>query len=224
MQKTKIEWCDYTWNPVKGLCPQACWYCYARAMYKRFKWDEGLRISYVELDKPMPKKPSRIFVGSTIDLFHPKIDPVWVRYILEKAELYPQHTFLFLTKNPARYAEFQFPDNCWLGVTVTKRYPDMEKMIWSQFKTTKNLRFISFEPLCGEVGIPVSKGEAVVDWVIVGAMTGAKKKWYQPEKKWIQTIVNTCFELRISLFLKNNLKAVWGPEKLIQEFPERRSR
>lgn len=30
MQKTKIPWADYTINPVKGLCPMACSYCYAR--------------------------------------------------------------------------------------------------------------------------------------------------------------------------------------------------
>jgi len=24
MQRTRIEWCDYTVNPVKGLCPVDC--------------------------------------------------------------------------------------------------------------------------------------------------------------------------------------------------------
>ena len=27
--KTKIEWCDSTWNPVTG-CLHGCEYCYAR--------------------------------------------------------------------------------------------------------------------------------------------------------------------------------------------------
>lgn len=35
MKKTKIEWCDSTWNPVTG-CRHSCEYCYARAMTKRF--------------------------------------------------------------------------------------------------------------------------------------------------------------------------------------------
>ncbi len=43
MNKTKIPWCDYTINPVKGLCPMACEYCYARKMYKRFKWNPVIR-------------------------------------------------------------------------------------------------------------------------------------------------------------------------------------
>jgi len=29
MNKSKIEWCDSTWNPVTG-CLHGCEYCYAR--------------------------------------------------------------------------------------------------------------------------------------------------------------------------------------------------
>ncbi len=43
MNKTKIEWCDYTINPVKGLCPMVCSYCYARRMYQRFKRNPEVR-------------------------------------------------------------------------------------------------------------------------------------------------------------------------------------
>lgn len=35
MNKSKIEWCDYTWNPVTG-CLHGCGYCYARRIVKRF--------------------------------------------------------------------------------------------------------------------------------------------------------------------------------------------
>jgi len=31
MNKTKIEWCDYTWNPITG-CLHKCEYCYARSI------------------------------------------------------------------------------------------------------------------------------------------------------------------------------------------------
>lgn len=33
--KTKIDWCDATWNPVTG-CLHGCEYCYARGIAKRF--------------------------------------------------------------------------------------------------------------------------------------------------------------------------------------------
>lgn len=39
MRKTKIEWCDYTWNPVTG-CHHGCDYCYARRISRRFCTNE----------------------------------------------------------------------------------------------------------------------------------------------------------------------------------------
>lgn len=33
--KTKIDWCDSTWNPVTG-CLHGCEYCYARRIAERF--------------------------------------------------------------------------------------------------------------------------------------------------------------------------------------------
>ena len=36
MEKSKIEWCDSTWNPVSG-CLNDCPYCYARGTANRFK-------------------------------------------------------------------------------------------------------------------------------------------------------------------------------------------
>ncbi len=35
MNKTKIEWCDSTWNPVTG-CLHGCEYCYAQKIANRF--------------------------------------------------------------------------------------------------------------------------------------------------------------------------------------------
>jgi protein gp37 len=36
MNKSKIEWCDFTWNPVTG-CLHGCEYCYAQRIAKRFE-------------------------------------------------------------------------------------------------------------------------------------------------------------------------------------------
>ena len=33
--KTKIDWCDSSWNPVTG-CLHGCEYCYAQGIAKRF--------------------------------------------------------------------------------------------------------------------------------------------------------------------------------------------
>lgn len=38
MNKSKIDWCDFSWNPVTG-CRHTCEYCYARKQAKRFSGD-----------------------------------------------------------------------------------------------------------------------------------------------------------------------------------------
>lgn len=63
MNKTKIDWCDSTWNPVTG-CLHGCEYCYARGISERFggwTWgdipmrDEVVKnhLPYRELDNPL---------------------------------------------------------------------------------------------------------------------------------------------------------------------------
>lgn len=42
MNKTKIDWCDMSWNPVTG-CMHGCEYCYARGIANRFKDTDYLR-------------------------------------------------------------------------------------------------------------------------------------------------------------------------------------
>ncbi len=44
MNRSKIEWCDHTWNPITG-CRHGCEYCYARTMTARFSGDVRLNKS-----------------------------------------------------------------------------------------------------------------------------------------------------------------------------------
>ncbi len=43
MNKSKIEWCDHTWNPITG-CRHDCEYCYARRMTARFAGEIRLNL------------------------------------------------------------------------------------------------------------------------------------------------------------------------------------
>ena len=89
-----IGWCEFTYNPVKGLCPEACEYCYARRIYSRFLYDPEIRLDKKELLAPYKlKKPARIFCGSTIELFHQDIHGDWLRQIVKVIEDNPQHVF-----------------------------------------------------------------------------------------------------------------------------------
>lgn len=60
MNKTRIDWCDSTWNPVTG-CLHGCEYCYARNISERFKarelgkfGEEKVNGNYIyELNSPL---------------------------------------------------------------------------------------------------------------------------------------------------------------------------
>lgn len=50
MRKSKIEWCEYTWNPVTG-CYHNCEYCYARVLTNRFGGDVRLNLNDPQCQK-----------------------------------------------------------------------------------------------------------------------------------------------------------------------------
>ena len=50
MNKSKIEWCNFTWNPVTG-CRHGCPYCYAAKQAKRFSGDVRINKGSSQLRK-----------------------------------------------------------------------------------------------------------------------------------------------------------------------------
>jgi len=156
LNKTKIEWCDYTINPVKGLCPMACPYCYARAMYKRFKWNPEVRYilpGFMFEELRSIKKPSRIFWGSTFELFHDSIPDLWRKDIFAMVGQFPEHTHLFLTKQPQNLPQWSpFPSNCYVGVSATNQHQFDEAVKYLK-EVEATVKFISFEPLLERINI-----------------------------------------------------------------------
>ena len=111
MNKTKIEWTDYTWNPVTG-CLHGCPYCYMQRMVKRGIYNMKPTFYEKRLKSPIGiGNQSKIFVSSTGDLFGHWVPDAWIELVLETVRKCPQHIFQFLTKNPIKYKEFNFPDN-----------------------------------------------------------------------------------------------------------------
>lgn len=267
MNKTKIDWCDSTWNPVTG-CLHGCEYCYARSIAKRFggytyamedlhddvyaKDDSAIR----ELDRPLyvlrgstfeeskyqkapypydfiptlhryrlndyaTKRGRNIFVCSMADLFGDWVPDSWIREVFEACWNAPQHNYLFLTKNPERYAESGVPGdkNFWFGTSVCHK-KDVEKCKYLPLGANK---FISIEPILEDLEIIDSPAINYVDWFIIGAETGRRKDKVIPDRKWIEDIVNECRKNGKPVFMKSSLAPIWG-EPLIQEFPKELSR
>ena len=116
----------------------------------------------------------------------------------------PQHTFIFLTKRPQNLPK-KFPDNCWVGVSVTNREMLHRAKYYIESVKAK-IKFISFEPLMDDV-MQFLYADLVVkncDWIIIGARTPLNKKT-QPKIEWIKEIVEAADKAGIPIFLKNNL-------------------
>ena len=183
MNRTDIEWCDFTWNPVTG-CSRHCKNCFAHAIHNRrhkayldgkdvpeqyAKPFSEFQFFYERLKEPIHrKKPAIIFVVDMGDLFDDNVPKHWIQQVIGVAGCCPQHIFMFLTKNPKRYQEFEFTDNCWLGTSITGE-ADMKRLAGWPLSNTNCKKFVSLEPITGPAN-KISFYE--FDLVIVGAMTG----------------------------------------------------
>lgn len=219
MNKTKIEWCDYSWNPITG-CLHGCWYCYAKKMAQRFKkiFPQGFKPTFHQerLKEPWEhKKPSKIFVCSISDLFGSWMPQAWRDQVLDSIFQCPiPHTFQLLTKNPIAIPSRAWPLNVWVGATVTQQseYKLVEDLLLSDAKTV----FISFEPLLGQ--IQCKPNIADINWAIIGKLTGSQKVKLDPQ--WVWKLVYQLKAYDIPIFMKNNLAPTIPKEKLIQEWPQ----
>lgn len=242
MNKTKIDWCDSTWNPVTG-CLHGCEYCYARGITNRFgknlpdfsnfaSANKGLHLLENKIDgTPYPfgfeptfhayrlndyaeKKGRNIFVCSMADLFGSWVPDSWIEEVFNACDNAPQHNYIFLTKNPKRYVELSEK-----GILRCK------ENMWYGFSQTKHEErqpfripskphiFVSVEPILEPLSVFLE------DWIIVGAETGNRKDKVIPKREWIEAVVSDCRKYDIPIFMKSSLAGIWG-EPLIQEFPK----
>ncbi len=233
MQKSKIPWCDMTWNPITG-CLNNCTYCYARKIANRFapKLDDGTigksgglndikntnipfphgfepTLYRNRLDEPQKaKRPQNIFVCSMADLFGDWIPDEWIKEVFAACDKAPWHNYLFLTKNPKRYR--LLADNKLLSDADNLWYGTTvtnkdAPFFWSVHHRT----FISHEPLLSMP--PFAKG--VVDWIIIGQQTNPT---IEPKGEWVQWIINQCREHNVPVFIKPPLYEKFP----IQEYPK----
>lgn len=228
MNPTSIEYLTHTWNPWVGCSGEGCEVrdvCWARKQARRQKPSDKKRGCWdcyhfrphahpERLIQPINrKKPAVIGVCFSGDLFRPEVPSHYIRRVISVARQCPQHVFVFLTKNPKRYEEFDFPRNCWLGTTVNKQ-ADVHRVndLVESWNNNGNVKFVSFEPLLEKVILPE---DANLDWIIVGAQTRPR---IIPEDEWVESIIKQAGEMGAALFFKDNLE--W-PDT-VREMPKNR--
>lgn len=127
MGKTKIEWTDATWNPLRGCTrvSEGCRNCYAERVAARFsgpsqpyeglatmtehgpRWTGKIRLVHEHLEDPLRwREPRMIFVNSMSDLFHEDVPDRFIDRVFNVMALAQRHTFQVLTKRPDRMAEY----------------------------------------------------------------------------------------------------------------------
>lgn len=210
---SKIEWTESTWNPVTGCTKisEGCRNCYAFTLANRLrlmgnaKYLKGFEIALHEycLEDPLKwKKPSLVFVNSMSDLFHEDIPLEFILKVFDVMNRSPRHTFQVLTKRAERLAEvarfLNWTDNIWQGVTVEsgqyKNRIDYLRTVPSK------VRFISFEPLVGEV---INVDLSGIDWAIIGGESGFRAR--EMKQEWVLKLKDECERQRVLFYFKQ-----WG--------------
>ncbi len=214
MNKTKIDWCDCTVNPVVG-CPNGCEYCYARKLNKRFKW-------IPDWDKPQffPERlksfyehtPKSIFIDSMSDIGTWRQE--WLEQVLDAIIANPQHKYIALTKRPDllskklmkilsenRRKGFVYNGNLFFGISITTQ---------AQADSVRDkVDFYSIEPILEPIVLP---WDSFPKAIIIGAETGNRKGKVIPQKTWIDDLVRQADEHGSAVFMKESLRQLMGDD------------
>jgi protein gp37 len=217
-EKSKIEWTDATWNPVRGCTKisPGCKHCYAEVFAERFRGVPGhpyergfdLRLVPEKLQEPLKwRAPRFIFVNSMSDLFHPGVPDEYIVKVAEVMSLAHWHTFQVLTKRSDRMrtllnSKLRFAAHfahIWWGVSVEDRKHGLPRIEHLRAADV-DMRFLSVEPLLEELGQVNLSG---IHWVIVGGESGHDARPMQ--KQWVVSLKNQCWKARVPFFFKQ-----WG--------------
>lgn len=251
VNKTIIQWTDKShnfWHGCNKLSP-GCKFCY---MY-RLKDQNGqngsdiYRLSDKTFYAPLYETNAcMMFTCSFSDFFLKEAD-CWREEAWSVIKRTPHIIWQILTKRPERILEC-LPDdwgegysNVWLGVSVENQ--DYFQRAEVLTKIPSKIRFISAEPLLGEIDFLVEKdGRRVIDsfqWVILGGESGndtgpygyrpSEVSWYERAIKDLKENTTVAvFNKQLGCHLRNELKLKhyhggkmeeWAKNLQVREFP-----
>lgn len=221
---SRIEWTEATWNPVAGcsIVSPGCTNCYAMRMAERLelmgqpkysgltrrsggrpKWNGKVRMDEASLEIPYHWKQGKmIFVNSMSDLFQDGVQFDFIRQVFDVMADCSQHVFQILTKRSSNLKEYSsqlvWPENVWMGVSVESE--DYKYRIDNLRTTGALTKFISFEPLLGELGTLDLRD---IDWAIAGGESGPGAR--PMDANWVRSVRDQCISSGVAFHFKQ-----WG--------------
>jgi protein gp37 len=238
---SNIEWTHHTFNPWIGCVKvsDGCKNCYAEAQNKR--WGKDLwgatkprqitseaywkqpHIWNAEAEQAGARR--RVFCASMADVFEDYGSTTLTGDAIEETrvdlwrliESTPALDWLLLTKRPQNIMHMiptewrdGLPANAWVGTSVENQKAADER-IPHLLKVPASVRFLSCEPLLGEVDLSKhleiymhrDRVETNIDWIIVGGESGHGARPMHPQ--WARRLREQCEVACVSFFFKQ-----WG--------------
>ena len=169
--RSKIEWTDATWNPVRGCTKVSpgCAHCYAETFAERFRgvpghpYEQGfdLRLVPEKLAEPLRwATPKMVFVNSMSDLFHKDVPDDYIEAVVRVMRQADWHTYQVLTKRSERMRDLlgaklrdaAAEPHIWWGVSVENRTHGLPRIEHLRSAPAR-MRFLSIEPLLEDLGL-----------------------------------------------------------------------
>ncbi len=217
-ERSKIEWTDTTWNPLRGCTKisPGCKHCYAETFAERFRgvpghpYEQGfdLRLVPEKLSEPFRWPSARkIFVNSMSDLFQPDVPDEYIEDVVRVMVEANWHIYQVLTKRSERLrtmlsGRLRFAadkPHIWWGVSVEDKCYGLPRLDDLR-DTPARVKFASIEPLLEDLGHFDISG---VHWAIVGGESGPGARKMQ--KSWVENIFRLCRRAGVAFFFKQ-----WG--------------
>ncbi|MBZ5530731.1 MAG: phage Gp37/Gp68 family protein [Acidobacteriia bacterium] len=216
--RSKIEWTDATWNPVRGCTKisPGCKHCYAETFAERFRGVAGHPYEHGFDPRLVPDKlsepfrwptPRMVFVNSMSDLFHDFVPDGYIESVAKVMTTARWHTYQVLTKRADRLqrllsGRLRFAGdarNVWWGVSVENKKHGLPRIEFLR-NSPAQVRFLSIEPLLEDLGSLDLSG---IQWVIVGGESGHGAR--PMKREWVINILGHCREQGVKFFFKQ-----WG--------------
>jgi len=222
---THISWTDHTFNAWWGctMVSPACLNCYAKLLAWRFRklgWGTGVeRLPASDNTWTLPEVwnrkarksgiRNRVFCLSMGDFFDAEVSEEWRKRLWDTIRICDSLDWQILTKRPENIISM-LPadwgngwDHVWMGTTVEDQTRADER-VPILLDVPAKVRFLSCEPLLGEVNIP-RIGE--LDWIIVGGESGPS---FRPmEEAWARSLRDQSVQNGVAFHFKQ-----WGTNKI----------